>query len=1104
MGVSNSGSDVLVGGTGVTLAGFTNAAASNIKVQDSTIYTITTGVIGSNATGNIKLTNVAGCIANLDGGHTFVCTAAITSSGDSVANTYLSIRGAKLIMTSDPGVAGPIVPMVGDSQTQIVLRANGRTWNSDSPSLYLDGATFTFLTTGDGVLGFHPSAVVKNVKFLWASTTQFHFYMGANQSWATSNKPIALDGYSFRSISGNNLISIWTLSGTGASGQAANNYFFVNRDWTYDVALPGARPTAMLRSYRRTDATALSTSYWGAVSICPTLLHIDLKTSLSASGVPESEPTYLRTVQYISLGTTAGDKAVDILSLRFKPTLVDPVGKKLSSASVVVLNTNANCSAANSIGNFRSRLVASGITDSTGQIAITEPSTKNYASSASHRTDSIVIRNRTLTTAWHKWWEAGTKLITIADSRNGTGLTAPESYAVTDYAVSYRRAGSQFLSGSLDMSAPQSPTVALAVDANYNEFASTGGVTVTYASGVTTVALAAGECSLDSIWKAVIDFHAHPDRNEAESVLPFSAWTAGVMKFGSDLQITGTPAAVITAGTLIKSIVASVPVEYGSAGNPSITAELEDPTGTSAQLSLSNLASAAVAVYDGTGAQADYQASVTGVYTANYAPGQTGTWKWVVAKQGYKTATGTFAPGAGGLFAQAVTLIPDVSVEADASTYTELTTSQSIYDYLSYWHTTQAGIAVTPFATLSGITVGLSPYDVVIDKDASQVVSIASGVLTLKSTTLTGNVASSGSIALANGSSVTGFVQYESSIVCNLRGLDPSALGTTWVLGWIKSTDYDARPANSPPASWTGWSQSSGVGNTTRVTFAQNTQYKLFLRILGYYAPIGPIATFDTGVSQDITLAPIVDTDLSGNTIWPQTSVHQTQASKLAYSYTDQIVEYHNATGSVEYIPFLAAYRALESIAKSPSMAYQLIQPVYLNATKDGFVVPPGNPLLARMSSDSTAGAVMKADVSYAANFQPAYDRFRANPAHVHLLVPVTAASNAGDSSGGVTLTQIEASTVLAKKADVQAIETAIGTPLQAGDYTAPDNTSVAAIKAKTDNLPASPAAVGSAMVLTSAYDSAKTAASLTQIEATGGKLDKAMKAAQAAEDQTV
>lgn len=44
-------------------------------------------------------------------------------------------------------------------------------------------------------------------------------------------------------------------------------------------------------------------------------------------------------------------------------------------------------------------------------------------------------------------------------------------------------------------------------------------------------------------------------------------------------------------------------------------------------------------------------------------------------------------------------------------------------------------------------------------------------------------------------------------------------------------------------------------------------------------------------------------------------------------------------------------------------------------------------------------------------------------------------------------------------------------------------DTEIAAIKAKTDNLPASPAAVGSAMTLTAAYDAAKTAASQASVD---------------------
>lgn len=68
------------------------------------------------------------------------------------------------------------------------------------------------------------------------------------------------------------------------------------------------------------------------------------------------------------------------------------------------------------------------------------------------------------------------------------------------------------------------------------------------------------------------------------------------------------------------------------------------------------------------------------------------------------------------------------------------------------------------------------------------------------------------------------------------------------------------------------------------------------------------------------------------------------------------------------------------------------------------------------------------------------------------------------------------------------------GTAQTAGDLAALINTvddyldtEIAAIKAKTDNLPASPAAVGSAMTLTSAYDFAKGTTAMTESYATDG-----------------
>ena len=61
-------------------------------------------------------------------------------------------------------------------------------------------------------------------------------------------------------------------------------------------------------------------------------------------------------------------------------------------------------------------------------------------------------------------------------------------------------------------------------------------------------------------------------------------------------------------------------------------------------------------------------------------------------------------------------------------------------------------------------------------------------------------------------------------------------------------------------------------------------------------------------------------------------------------------------------------------------------------------------------------------------------------------------------------------------------------------------DTEVAAIKAKTDNLPASPAAAGSAMTLTTAYDAAKTAAQAGDAMTLTTEYDAAKTAAQASD----
>ena len=85
-------------------------------------------------------------------------------------------------------------------------------------------------------------------------------------------------------------------------------------------------------------------------------------------------------------------------------------------------------------------------------------------------------------------------------------------------------------------------------------------------------------------------------------------------------------------------------------------------------------------------------------------------------------------------------------------------------------------------------------------------------------------------------------------------------------------------------------------------------------------------------------------------------------------------------------------------------------------------------------------------------------------------------------SLGDLTLATI-ASAIRAELAtELGRIDAAVSTRLATSGYTAPANADIAAIKAKTDNLPAAPAAVGSEMTLTAAYDAAKTAASQSSV----------------------
>jgi hypothetical protein len=118
--------------------------------------------------------------------------------------------------------------------------------------------------------------------------------------------------------------------------------------------------------------------------------------------------------------------------------------------------------------------------------------------------------------------------------------------------------------------------------------------------------------------------------------------------FGSNCTLTVQSGATVNGGIKLTSFSTTSTVTIASGGT--YNGVYTSSTGTSAQLLLTGLSTATVYLQDSSALQQDYQASVTGSYTFNIAPGATGSWTWVVKKPGYTYARGTFNPGTGGTF----------------------------------------------------------------------------------------------------------------------------------------------------------------------------------------------------------------------------------------------------------------------------------------------------------------------------------------------------------------------------------------------------------------------------------------------------------------------
>lgn len=162
-----------------------------------------------------------------------------------------------------------------------------------------------------------------------------------------------------------------------------------------------------------------------------------------------------------------------------------------------------------------------------------------------------------------------------------------------------------------------------------------------------------------------------------------------------------------------------------------------------------------LAIYDDTGTRQYYQNTDGTIVLPSNA---TGTWTYKIARYGYQFIQGSFVvdPNTGATIEIAPSYTPDnfvTSNPAIVAAYTDLNTSERIYNYLNYWTTTSSGIDYVPFYSKAFGSITINK-NVTLDATAGSILTYnGSTLLTLKCTGLSEDIifVSNGNIIAQNG-----------------------------------------------------------------------------------------------------------------------------------------------------------------------------------------------------------------------------------------------------------------------------------------------------------------------------------------------------------------
>ena len=174
-------------------------------------------------------------------------------------------------------------------------------------------------------------------------------------------------------------------------------------------------------------------------------------------------------------------------------------------------------------------------------------------------------------------------------------------------------------------------------------------------------------------------------------------------------------------------------------------------------ITITNILDGYIAIYDNNSTQQYYNLSNGTIelpYSAN------GTWSYKIARYGYKLITGSFTVNrtTGGTVTINPIYIQDIYVSASVnsvSAYNLFSTTQNIYDYLSYYRTTSAGLGYGDLNSYIS-TLDIGSNNIIIFDSASQTFSYNGSTFTLRSSSLSGAaIKTTGTISISGNSSIS-------------------------------------------------------------------------------------------------------------------------------------------------------------------------------------------------------------------------------------------------------------------------------------------------------------------------------------------------------------